>query len=921
MAIIPTHTARAQLPGPENSPHPDIVDFKSEALGRLGQAVQQFGAAAGAALDKQKAAKNDLWFAKAKADTSLFWQNRTMEMQGEANADDAPGAFSEKVLGEYDTYLQDTLKGAPSDKDAERFQIWAINDRAGIGQNAIQFDVTNGNKNSLDKFNQVMDSRVKLVFNADPNGTAVVDGEQVNALDAAYDLAAKEAKNDLESARPWMTPDQEREMSQSIIHSLQLARMKKISSFAPLKFLDEVGAAPANNDYFGRLRRESGGNPNAKNKLSSASGLYQFTEGTWETVRRQNPGLKLAPFSSGRFDVAQQERAIRALTSQNQGILQSAGIPINDANLYAAHFLGAGGAVQVLKASDGDALAPIVGAAVMKANPHLNGMSVGQFKAWSARFIGGKAYSVDPALYGALSIEEIEKGANAARGLAQGALADRAANSLAITQFTGNDDAAPSLEDFVAAHGEGEGQSKFNEYDKGRQYAQDLHGLSGMTPGDQSELLDSYKPDPSQRATFADDLERYGELQSAMVADAEARTKEPFAYSLASNETLANAWAGANTAKGFSDAIAATQRHQTAIGIPADNQVLLPRSVVNSTLKAFMDPEIEPDRRLRSLADTMFASDDPQSQEAILRQMEKAGVEKTMRLSLDVFQQGRPDAAYRLARAALITPEDLGIDLKAINDTLTPDTISAQIQTDIMNDGQIGFAVWSPDLVGYGEPADQLSANMTVLQNAVRLSLIANRGNLNLSISRAVADVFGDLVPYKEPNARLALPPHVDGGVAVAGLKTWNDDIRQGYAKMYGIVRPAGVDAGARWDRETEGQIEHILENGLWRNYRDGFAFYDTLSGTLARDANGEILIVRPQMLSPVTGRPTVVTPGTFREPARTPQAVDELGNAIGLTPDAPQSVDDLLNQMGMEPRDKSTVPFTLEPIGGVEGQ
>lgn len=144
-----------------------------------------------------------------------------------------------------------------------------------------------------------------------------------------------------------------------------------------------VGAGPAGKDYFSAIKSaESGGNPNAKNPKSSATGLYQFTDGTWDAVARAHPDLGLTP--DGRRDPQQQERAIRAFTADNAKVLASAGIAPTGGNLYAAHFLGAGGARSVLSQPDNASVASIVGQGVVKANPFLARMTVGDFKRWTA---------------------------------------------------------------------------------------------------------------------------------------------------------------------------------------------------------------------------------------------------------------------------------------------------------------------------------------------------------------------------------------------------------------------------------------------------------------------------------------------------------------------------------------------------------
>jgi hypothetical protein len=148
---------------------------------------------------------------------------------------------------------------------------------------------------------------------------------------------------------------------------------------------DEVG-----DDYFAAIRTaESGGNDRAKNPRSSATGRYQFIESTWSNLAQKHPDLGLTP--DGRTDPAQQERAIRAFTRDNAQALSAAGIPVDGGSLYAAHFLGADGARQVLSADPSASVASIVGDRVVRANPFLSSMSVADFQRWASRKGGGGA--------------------------------------------------------------------------------------------------------------------------------------------------------------------------------------------------------------------------------------------------------------------------------------------------------------------------------------------------------------------------------------------------------------------------------------------------------------------------------------------------------------------------------------------------
>jgi len=127
---------------------------------------------------------------------------------------------------------------------------------------------------------------------------------------------------------------------------------------------------------------ESGGNDSAKNPSSTATGRYQFLKSTWNDLVNRYPNVGLT--YEGRLDPQQQEIAIRLFTAENARQLRTNGVPLSNGTLYAAHFLGAGDAVKVLKATNG-LVSDYVPSRVINANPFLRGMTVAQFKSWANR--------------------------------------------------------------------------------------------------------------------------------------------------------------------------------------------------------------------------------------------------------------------------------------------------------------------------------------------------------------------------------------------------------------------------------------------------------------------------------------------------------------------------------------------------------
>lgn len=105
------------------------------------------------------------------------------------------------------------------------------------------------------------------------------------------------------------------------------------------------------NYYDKTARAESGGRSDAKNPNSSASGLFQFTKGTWRAVVDKY-GLKYT--DNDRFDKYKSKEVMELFTRDNADQLKSYGITPNNTDLYTAHFMGVGGARKLLTAQRED---------------------------------------------------------------------------------------------------------------------------------------------------------------------------------------------------------------------------------------------------------------------------------------------------------------------------------------------------------------------------------------------------------------------------------------------------------------------------------------------------------------------------------------------------------------------------------------
>lgn len=109
----------------------------------------------------------------------------------------------------------------------------------------------------------------------------------------------------------------------------------------------EANAKP---DLLQRIAQaESGGNPNAKNPNSTASGTYQFTNDTWNSSV-QRWGKELGVSVKDKNNPQAQEAMMNKLVESNKEyIAKQLGIQPDDGQIYLAHFMGAPAAVKLMK--------------------------------------------------------------------------------------------------------------------------------------------------------------------------------------------------------------------------------------------------------------------------------------------------------------------------------------------------------------------------------------------------------------------------------------------------------------------------------------------------------------------------------------------------------------------------------------------
>lgn len=123
---------------------------------------------------------------------------------------------------------------------------------------------------------------------------------------------------------------------------------------------------------------ESGGRSNAKNPLSSATGVGQFIESTWlslfkEMFPEEAKTKTKQQILDLRNDIETSKVLIAQYAKENAEALQKAGVTVDEAALQLAHFLGPAGAIKVLQAAPGTPIKGLLPDKVIAANQSILG--------------------------------------------------------------------------------------------------------------------------------------------------------------------------------------------------------------------------------------------------------------------------------------------------------------------------------------------------------------------------------------------------------------------------------------------------------------------------------------------------------------------------------------------------------------------
>jgi hypothetical protein len=211
------------------------------------------------------------------------------------------------------------------------------------------------------------DISVRLVGTLQDVGAAIVRTGTLGLIDPSKNFSDKQKKADSTSISDttFSTPPQATKTSQTpqtpqvqppqpqVTRSPNAANtkgLKRPTAEVQTAITNAAATAGVDPGYMMAMgAQESSFNPNAKAGTSSAKGLYQFTNGTWAAMVKKY-GDQYGIGMNDQFDPQKNALMGAMFTKDNAQTLKSKGLDTDASSLYAAHFLGAGGAAKMLSA-------------------------------------------------------------------------------------------------------------------------------------------------------------------------------------------------------------------------------------------------------------------------------------------------------------------------------------------------------------------------------------------------------------------------------------------------------------------------------------------------------------------------------------------------------------------------------------------
>lgn len=409
---------------------------------------------------------------------------------------------------------------------------------------------------------------------------------------------------------------------------------------------------------------------------------------------------------------------------------------------------------------------------------------------------------------------------------AQGQIETTIANAPAAIQNTGSYSGdVPGLDKFVLAYGPDDGVKKFDAFNASMEVSQQAYDFRAMSTADINQAVQEAVP-VSSGNDAALQADKFRVLQGAAEATIKARNADPSAYTQQVFPSVAQAWQQVQSATDNESRMAATQSAmaQTAaaqrqLGIA--NMQLLPGAVADNAKVKFTDETLPERERIDAVAGLVLSTGDPEQQNAVFEQLVKAGLPPETEGAMRAAARGDTAAAQELFKAAMVDPKDLA---GSNPNGETPAMIADEIQSQVMDANQIGAIYYGFDS-GLAENFVSAKRDKSLLINAVTLRLRNKRESLTDAVAGVARSLFGDVKPVSNGNVSILVPSNVDEQTMYDGLHYVMPQVEKALQQTLALPPDVTNDSRALLDATGKNAVQAYMQDGVWRNAGNGYAF------------------------------------------------------------------------------------------------
>lgn len=450
-----------------------------------------------------------------------------------------------------------------------------------------------------------------------------------------------------------------------------------------------------------------------------------------------------------------------------------------------------------------------------------------------------------------------------ARATLEPRVQDATSAFLATGHYTGQ---VPTQQDFTQAYGAVDGSQRYAQFQRVQQVGAKVDSMKTSTPIEMQSMVDAAKPVGSGPG-FAAQQQSYEALQQAAAANQKARLADPVAYSRQAAPAIDAMWKNAQSPADIQTAMGATAAFQSQIGIPPEQQKLLPEVTAKAAADKFKDGNVPTQDRIAAVMGLITRTSDINQQLSVFQQLVANGVPPETEGAIEAYARGSHDgsgsaAGDRLMAAALSQPGKIpgeqDVKMKDIKDA---------IDTNVLAPGKPGDASYQ---VSMGTPENFMRAQRgsQLMIKAVQMR-IAQGETLDTAVPNVVKDMFGNAaVMTATPagqSASVMVPANVDQSALGAHLDASKSQVMntladqgEAHAKAMANGNPSLL---ASLEADGVNRARDILSQGKWVNMGGGFAFLDAYTNKVVEAAPGKPLIVN---FNPSQQQPAVITAPTL---------------------------------------------------------